>query len=299
MSAAVLPRCSSASPQSVMVFKILERYGPEPGNDVAALTLEEVSPRRADEPRARGPASALEDLLLAEVRHGVFLIRIAHEAGVRLECVGDPLPRVADHLPAADRTVTSGQGAHVNRPTRSVVEIGTLGCWRSIAPGEPLFDSRCGIEGGRHLPFRLRWQASPGPTTERLRLVPIHMHDGVPGLQRQGEIEALLEPASADALPEQRILDALTPPPIPAAPSPALAPSITTVLDEGLELRVRHWGGGNAERGDLHGMCPLLIIEDERLVGIGAQPERSAGYGDVVFAEIRVHWPRWGGVDQV
>src|SRR5205823_15096536 len=235
------------------------RRGPEAGEDVASLTLEEVAPRAADQARARRPAPALEYVLLAEMRLGVFLVGIAGESRIRLKRVGDPFPDVADHLPAADRTVAVGQRAHVDRPTGEEVEVRALAGRGRVAPGEAMISSGRGIEGGRHLPFHLGGQPPPRPAAERLRLVPVHVHDRLPGIERHEQIEPPLEPAATPLLaPEERMLGPLAPAPVPAAPAPPFAPPIAAVVDEGLELRVGDGRRGDPERLDLDGMRPLL-----------------------------------------
>ncbi len=149
--------------------------------------------------------------------------------------------------------------------------------------------SRRGIDGGRHLPFRLGGQPPPRPAAERLRLVPVHVHDRMPWIERHEPIESSLEPAAGPLLaPEERMLDRLPPAPVPAAPAPPFAPPIAAVVDEGLELRVGDGRRGDPERLDSDGMCPLLVVEDERLVGIGAEHEGAAGDGDVVRAELGI-----------
>src|SRR5262249_56085371 len=92
------------------------RHGAKAGEDVAPLAHVEVSPRAADEPRAGRPASTAQHLLLAEIWLRVLLVGIALEGGVGLKRVRDPLPDIADHLPAARGTVALGQRPHVPGP---------------------------------------------------------------------------------------------------------------------------------------------------------------------------------------
>ena len=153
-----------------------------------------------------------------------------------------------------------------------------------------------GIEGGRHLPFRLGGQPPPRPAAERLRLVPVHVHDRMPGIERHEPIEPPLEPAAAPLrAPEERMLGPLAPAPVPAAPAPPFAPPIATVVDEGLELGVGDGRRGDPEGRDLDGMRPLLVVEDEWLAGIGAEHEGAAGDGDVVRAELGIEGRRARG----
>src|SRR5919204_2381869 len=203
---------------------------PEAGEDIPAVALEEVAPRGADEARARGPASALEHVLGAEVRLRILAVGVAHEPRVRFEGIRHPLPHVADHLPAADRTVARRQRAYVERAAGAVIEIRALGRGWPVAPGEPTLASGRRLERGGHLPLRLGGQSPPGPSTERFGLVPVDVHDRVPRFERHEQIEPSLEPASVLTLPEQRMLGALTPAPVPAAPSPALATPIAAVV---------------------------------------------------------------------
>ena len=49
------------------------------------------------------------------------MIRVGHEAGVREEVAGRPLPHVADHLPAPEAAVAGGVGGHVHTPEGAAV----------------------------------------------------------------------------------------------------------------------------------------------------------------------------------
>src|SRR5207249_8211684 len=150
-----------------------ERHGAEPGEDVTPVAHVEVSPRAADDSRAGRPASAAQHLLLAEVRLRILLVRVALEAGVRLKRVRDPLPDVADHLPAADGAVALGQRAHVDGPARTEVEARAGGGRCAVAPGiTPLVAGRR-LDGRRHLPLGLGGQSPAGPPAIRVRLVPV------------------------------------------------------------------------------------------------------------------------------
>src|SRR5207237_1774733 len=142
-------------------------------------------------------------------------------------------------LPTADGTVARRQCAHVERAGRAVIEIRALGCRRRVSPGKATLASGRRLKRGGHLPLGLGGQPPPGPPTERFRLVPVDVHDRVPRLERHEQFEPSLEPAAALALPEQRMLGALAPAPVPAAPAPALTTPIAAVVDEGLALRVR------------------------------------------------------------
>src|SRR5215471_16167172 len=97
--------------------------GSESGEDVAALAHVEVSPGVADEEGARGPATALQHLLRAEIGLRVLLVRVADEARIRLEGVDDPFPDVPDHLPAAEGAIARGKGPHVHGSRGAVVEV--------------------------------------------------------------------------------------------------------------------------------------------------------------------------------
>src|SRR5437667_6027446 len=118
------------------------------------MVLVKIAPGAPDQAGARRPAPALEHPLLAEVRLGILLVGIADVPGIRLEGVRHPLPRVAEHLSAADRAVASRQRADVDASPRPVVEIGPLGPGRLVAPREAALAARCGVERGRPLPLR-------------------------------------------------------------------------------------------------------------------------------------------------
>src|SRR6266545_2767646 len=254
----------------------------EAREDVSAMVLVEVPPGAADEARAGRPASALEHLLLAEVGLRILLVGVTDEAGVRPEGVLHPLPDVSDHLPAADATVARGQGANVDRSAGAVIEAGAIGPRLVVAPGETTLATRRGIERGRHLPFRLGRQPPAGPVAVRFRLVPVDVDEGMPRLERHDDPEAALAPAAlAVSDPEQRVLGSVTAAPVPAPAPPELAPAVSIVIDEGLELGIRHRRRGDSKGGDLDGVRPLLVVEDERLVVRGAEHERAATDLDV------------------
>src|SRR5262249_17940374 len=114
-------------------------------------------------------------------------------------------------------------------------------------------------------------------------------HHGMPWRERDDGVEAALVPAAAVAAePEERMLRSLATTPLPAPSLPELAARVTAVVDERLELGVRHQRGGDAERRDLDRMGPLLVVEDERLVGRGAEQEGAAGHGDVARTVGRI-----------
>src|SRR5262249_60450505 len=87
--------------------------------------------------------------------------------------------------------------------------------------------------------------------------------------------EAPPVPATAvTARPEEWMLDHCTAPPVPAAPIPQLTPAVAAVVHEGLELGMGHRRRGNFEGSNFDGGCPLLVVEDEGLVGRTAEQER-------------------------
>ncbi len=84
------------------------------------------------------------------------------------------------------------------------------------------------------------------------------------------------------------MLGLLAPSPIPAPAAPQLTPAVAAVVDEDLVLGVRHGRGGDPEGSHLHGMRPLLVVEDEGFVGRGAKHERAAAHLDVARLVRRI-----------
>src|SRR5262249_55247674 len=205
-----------------------ERHGAKAGEDVSPLAHVEVSPRAADEPRAGRPASTAQHLLLAEIWLRVLLVGIALEAGVGLKRIRDPLPDIADHLPAARGAVALGQGAHVDRPARAEVEARANGRRRLVPPRKaPLVAGRW-LDRRRHLPLGLGRQAPAGPAAVRVGLVPVDVHDRMPRLERSHGVEAPLVPAAAvPARPEEWMLDRPPAPPGPTRAGPRLPAAAT------------------------------------------------------------------------
>ena len=84
------------------------------GPNIATIRRIEVSPGVADEPRRGRPAAAAQDLMGAEPRLRVFLIRIRDKSWIRHEVVSGPLPDIADHLTTTKRAVACSMGADFN-----------------------------------------------------------------------------------------------------------------------------------------------------------------------------------------
>src|SRR4051812_32059475 len=91
------------------------------------------------------------------------------------------------------------------------------------------------------------------------------------------------------------MLRVLAAPSVPPAPPPALTAPIATVIDERRELHVRDRRGGDPERRHLDGMRPLLVVEDERLAGIGTERERASGDNGVAPTKLWIDGWRCGG----
>src|SRR5437868_474812 len=277
---------------------VAEGTGPESREYVAALAHVEIAPGVANEPGARGPAASLQHLLPAEVRLRVLLVRIADETGIGSERGRDPFPDVPNHLPAAERAVSRGERAHVDGPARAMIEVCAIRCRRRVAPGEAALASRLRIEARSHLPLRLGRQPAPRPFAPCLRFPPAHADDGVPRTERHDFIEHLLTPSPAIGDPEQRMLDSGAPAPIPSLGAPDFSPSISAVIDEGLELRVGDRRGVDAEGFQLDRMGPLFVVEDERLSRFRAEHERTARHRHVLrLVGLVDGWIRRGALE--
>src|SRR5262249_10341158 len=138
------------------------------------------------------------------------------------------------------------------------------------------------IEGGGHLPLGLARQAPACPATIRRGLVPVHVHDGVPGAKGHEHSELTLVPAAiVPPCPEERARGPLAPQPGPALPIPELPPTIPVVLDERLKLRIGDWCRPDAEWAHLDGMRPLLVVEYEWLLRRSPEEKRPAGNRDI------------------
>src|SRR5262249_20323652 len=102
-------------------------------------------------------------------------------------------------------------------------------------------------------------------------------------------IEAALVPPTVRLfLPEEWVLSRFTATPVPASPAPQVTASIPLVVDEGRELGVRDRRGANLERLHLDLMRPLLVVEDEGLVGRGTEQESATRDVDVVRPICRI-----------
>src|SRR3989454_12601732 len=116
------------------------------------------------------------------------------------------------------------------------------------------------------------------------------MHHRVPRLERHDDAESRLVPAPVvTADPEERGLAALPPAPVPPSASPHLAPPVSAVVDERPELGIRHRRRRDSKWPHLDGMSPLLIVENERLVALGPEPEGAAGERDIVEGPISIY----------
>ncbi len=132
-------------------------------------------------------------------------------------------------------------------------------------------------------------EPSAGPPAVRLSLVPVHVHHRVPRLERHDDAESGLVPTpEVTANPEERVLAALPPTPVPPAAPPHLAPPISAVVDERPELGIRHRCRRDPKWPHLDGMSPLLIVEQEPLIALGPRPERPAWHRDVVGAPVSI-----------
>ena len=94
-------------------------------------------------------------------------------------------------------------------------------------------------------------------------------------LQRHPAIKMPARPAAGLAPPVDRMLGAGGLPPAPALLAPPLPPLITAVIDKLRELRLAHRRPRDGKRLHFDRMCPLLVVENKRLVRRGAQPERA------------------------
>src|SRR6185295_19809024 len=111
-----------------------------------------------------------------------------------------------------------------------------------------------------------------------------------PRPERHGLVEELLVPLAAVADPEQGPVDSRAPAPVPSARAPEFSPRISALVHEGLELRVRHRRGADAERLQRHRVGPFLVVEHEWLVAARAEHEGATGDTDVARLVRLVHW---------
>src|SRR5688572_211367 len=240
--------------------------GSEAGPNIAPVRRIEVSVGVADEPRRGRPAAAAQDLMGAEPRLRVFLIRIRDKSWIGHEVVSGPLPDIADHLTTTKGAVAGLVGANFNDAVLPV-EICLVACGQGISPGEmtPFVAQavtvrsrfcRCGS-----FPFCFAWQTPSRPGAKRFRFVPTDMHNRQIILQGKVAIKKPLLPVTirvtapvqwmlhflVRSLSLTRVLDRLVakicerilelrraagfqPAPTFCAPPPWLA--ITAVLDE-------------------------------------------------------------------
>src|SRR3990172_11775574 len=94
----------------------------------------------SDQAGGGGKCTAPQELVgSSEPWLGILLVRVDCEAGEGLEIVRGPLPHVADHLPAAEGTVTGRQQVYRNASNRTGVEMCPLRGRRIVAPRESAF----------------------------------------------------------------------------------------------------------------------------------------------------------------
>src|SRR5262249_5056161 len=154
------------------------------------------------------------------------------------EVAGGPLPGVADHLPAAKRTIPGRQRGHRNAPRRSPIEVGPLAVRRRIAPGVPPFFSSNApvlswLSRRGHFPLGLGRQPSAGPAAVSVGLVPVDMNDRQFRRQRtQAVIGAALPMAVRTAHPVDGMPGVVAFTPLPTAFRPKFGSAVTLVLDK-------------------------------------------------------------------
>ena len=157
---------------------------------------------------------------------------------------------------------------------------------RLVAPGKGALGLGQGaavrprLSQSRGLPLGLQGQPASGPATVCTGLVPIDVDHGAVGLERRDGIEVAHCPAAGNvatgvAEPIDGMLGGLLLSPGPAVVVPKVSAPIPAVIDEGGEFRVGDGGTGDAERRDLDGVRPFLVVIDERGSGLGTEPERT------------------------
>jgi hypothetical protein len=205
-----------------------------------------------------------------------------HRCGSRPEVVRGPLPDVADHLPATPGAVPGWQRGHITAAQGVTVQLGACRARWGIAPGKAAFRAgQVETAGCCGLPLGFGRQPPAGPAAVGLGLIPVDVEDRPVRLQRQPAVEVAPKPALCLTPPVQRLLGSRRLLPVPASRTPQLRTAIPIGFHERGELALGHRRAGDGERPQRHGVRPLLVIEDERLVGRGPQHESAAGHEDV------------------
>src|SRR5882762_338362 len=115
----------------------LRRAGAEAGKNIAALLSEIIPPSVADEARARGPATAAQNLAPgAKPRLGIFFVRIDGETRVGKKISCSPLPDISNHLAATEDAVAGGQGTHGTAAYTESIQVRAFRNGRLITPRE-------------------------------------------------------------------------------------------------------------------------------------------------------------------
>src|SRR5215472_2668595 len=182
-------------------------------------------------PRASGPATAAQYLVIAEPGRGIFFVRAGFETRVGVEVGRRPFPRVADHLPTAEGTIAAGKSAHIDATTEPPVEIRKSVVRLFVSPGKIAVSFAANravntrFRARRHLPFCLIGQPALGPATVAFGFKPVDVQHGQKILERHAAVESALPPLASVTLPIDRMfgIDALSPVPSPIRPKlPAL-----------------------------------------------------------------------------
>ena len=102
-------------------------------------------------------------------------------------------------------------------------------------------------------------------------------------VQRPRSVEVPLVPLVANPRPVDGMFGAGLLQPPQARFAPELPSLVSAVVNEQTELFVGNRGARDLERGDLHGVRPLLVVEYEALAFCGPQHEIPPGNLSVAF----------------
>src|SRR5579875_1167723 len=120
-------------------------------------------------------------------------------------------------------------------------------------------------------------QSPAGPAAPCRRFIPIHVHHRLMWSKRfQGSKATDGKPTTPLRYPISRMLGSRLRAPLPTRFIPEAALAITAIFDESAKLRIADRSARDAERSNLNGMSPFLVVEHKGAPGKRAKPEPPA-----------------------
>ena len=200
--------------------------------------------------------------------------------------------QLSNHLPTPERAIGFRKGRDVDDTHVAAVQVRQalrgLGVTPWVAP--PLVRAGYGARGD--FPLRLGRKSASSPTTIRLRLVPTYVNDGSIGLERDERVIVTPQPSVRASPPISGVLSAGLHASHPPFETPEVTSSVAAILDERAKRIVRNWSACDTKRLEVYLVRPLLVVEDERLVGRSTDTITSAGNLNVAWKRTAIRGRR-------